>query len=43
VNHLPFIVAAYAVTFLGTIVLALVSWRQMRKAERAAEELRREP
>ena len=33
----PFIVAAYALAILGTVVLTFSSWRAMRKAERDAE------
>ena len=39
-NHLPFIVGAYAATIVGTVVLTWVSYRSMRRAEREAEELR---
>jgi hypothetical protein len=35
----PFIVAAYAIAILGTLVLTFWSWRAMRKAERAAAAL----
>ena len=42
-NHLPFIIGAYAATLIGTILLGTWSYLQMRKAEREAEELRREP
>jgi hypothetical protein len=33
-NHWPFIIAAYAVTFVGGGTLALVSYLAMRRAER---------
>ena len=35
----PFVIAAYALTFLGTVGLALWSWLAMRRAEAAAESL----
>jgi heme exporter protein CcmD len=41
VNHWPFIIAAYGLTFAATLGLVLWSWTAMRRAERAAEELRR--
>lgn len=40
-NHWPFIIAAYALTFGSVVVLTLVSWRAMRRAEAAAEALKR--
>ena len=40
-NHWPFIIAAYSVTAIGTGGLALASWRAMRRAEAAAEALKR--
>ena len=42
-NHLPFIIAAYALTCVGVVGLALASFLAMRKAEREAEGLRRDP
>jgi hypothetical protein len=42
VNHWPFILAAYAVTLLGTAGVALWSWAAMRRAEADAGALRRE-
>jgi hypothetical protein len=41
-NHWAFVTAAYAVTLLGAGGLALASWRDMRRAEAAADKLRRE-
>ena len=41
VDPWPFIVAAYAIAILGTIVVTYWSWRAMRKAERGAEALSR--
>ena len=35
-NPWPFVIAAYAVTILGTAGLLLWSWRTMRAAEAAA-------
>ena len=40
-NPWPFVTAAYALTLLATAVLVLLSWRSMRKAEAAAEQLRK--
>lgn len=39
-NHWAFIVAAYAVTLLGTFGVTLLSYLAMRRAERRAEALR---
>ena len=41
-NHWPFITAAYAVTGVGMAGLALLSWTAMRRAEHAADGLRRD-
>ena len=40
-NPWPFIVAAYALTLAGTLVLVGASWRAMRRAEGDAEKLGR--
>ena len=40
-DHWAFVTAAYAVAAIGTGELALVSWLGMRRAEAAAEALRR--
>lgn len=40
-NHWAFVIAAYAVTALGTVGLSLASYLAMRRAEAAAESLRR--
>lgn len=40
-NHWPFIAAAYALTLLGTALLAGWSWLAMRRLERRAKELGR--
>ena len=40
-NPWPFVAAAYAMTLLATAVLVFSSWRSMRKAEAAAEHLRK--
>jgi len=37
----PFVIAAYAIAGLGTLALTLASFVAMRKAERAAEGLKR--
>ena len=39
----PFILAAYALTILGTLAVTLHAWRAMRKAERDAEALGNRP
>ncbi|HWH18012.1 MAG TPA: heme exporter protein CcmD [Allosphingosinicella sp.] len=36
-NHWPFVIAAYAVTIVGTFGLAGWSWAAMRRAEADAE------
>lgn len=41
-NHWPFIIAAYAGTFLGTIGISFWAYSAMRKAEKLADELRRD-
>jgi uncharacterized integral membrane protein len=41
-NPLPFIIGAYAATIVGTILVAALSYAAMRKAERQADELRRD-
>lgn len=41
-NHWPFIIAAYALTIAGTLGLTLWSLTAMRRAESAADALRRE-
>jgi hypothetical protein len=38
-NHWPFIIAAYAITGVGTVALTWASWRAMRRAERKADKL----
>lgn len=38
-NHWPFIIAAYALTFIGTAGVTFLSWRAMRGAEAAADRL----
>ncbi len=40
-NPWPFVAAAYALTLLATALLVVLSWRSMRKAETAAERLRK--
>ena len=40
-NHWHFIIAAYALTILGTVGMALWSWLAMRRAEAGAERLGR--
>ena len=41
-NHWAFIIAAYAVTAIGTIGLVWASWAAMRRAERQADALKGE-
>ena len=40
--HWPFIIGAYAIGGLGTIGLVAWSWLAMRRAEAAADALRRD-
>jgi hypothetical protein len=40
-NHWAFVTAAYLVAIVGAGGLLVQSWWSMRRAERAAEELRR--
>lgn len=40
-NHWPFIVAAYAVTIVGTLGVVAASFAAMRRAERQADALGR--
>lgn len=40
-THWTFVIAAYAVTFGGTALLLVWSWLSMRKAESAAEAMKR--
>jgi len=42
VNHWPFIIAAYALTILGTVGVTWWSYAGMRRSERDADALRRE-
>lgn len=41
-NHWSFVIAAYSVTLVATAALLLWSFASMRKAEAAAEKLKRE-
>lgn len=36
-NHWYFVIGAYALTFIGTALLCLVSWRTMQSAEAEAQ------
>ncbi|WP_156397256.1 MULTISPECIES: heme exporter protein CcmD [unclassified Sphingomonas] len=40
-NHWPFIVAAYAITIIGTAGVLVASFVRMRRAERRADSLGR--
>ena len=40
-NHWPFVIAAYALTLLGTLGLLFWAWRTMRSAEKRADEVKR--
>ncbi|WBO24099.1 hypothetical protein [Sphingomonas abietis] len=40
-NQWPFVLAAYGVAGLGTLAITLASFVQMRRAERAADALKR--
>ena len=37
----PFVTAAYAIVAIAAVAMSLLSWRAMRRAERALEESRR--
>jgi hypothetical protein len=41
VDAWPFIVAAYAITILGTLAVTFWSWRAMKTAERDADAVSR--
>jgi hypothetical protein len=41
VNPWPFVIAAYGLAALGTMALATASFVAMRRAERAADALRK--
>ena len=43
VDAWPFIVAAYAITILGTLAVTFWSWRAMKTAERDADAVSRRP
>ncbi|WP_156405474.1 heme exporter protein CcmD [Sphingomonas sp. Root710] len=40
-NHWPFIIAAYAISMIGTIGVVAVSFAAMRRAEKQADALTR--
>jgi hypothetical protein len=42
-NPWPFVIAAYALTLVGTAVLTLWSWAAMRRAEAEAAKLKDRP
>jgi hypothetical protein len=41
-NHWPFIIAAYGITFAGTILVSWFSWSAARKAEARADAMTRD-
>jgi len=41
-NQWSFVLAAYGVTALATIVLVVASWRAMRRSDAAADAVRSE-
>ena len=41
-NHWTFVIAAYAVTLLASVALLAWAYAAMRRAEAAAEQLKRE-
>ena len=41
-NPWPFVLAAYAVTIVASVGLLLLSWRWMRRAEAAADALKKQ-
>jgi hypothetical protein len=42
VNQWNFVLAAYGITAIATFLMVIVSWRAMRRAEAAADAVRRE-
>ncbi|MDI1294731.1 MAG: hypothetical protein PSY12_02395 [bacterium] len=42
-NQWAFVVAAYAITLLGTAVVSVLSWRAMRAAEAETESVSGRP
>lgn len=38
-NHWPYIIAAYSVTALGTIIVSAMSYVAMRRAEKKVDDL----
>lgn len=40
-NPWPFVIAAYVLTLGGAALITLMSWRAMRKAEAAVDDLPR--
>lgn len=41
-NPWPFVIAAYSITLVGTMMLVVWAWTTMKRAEARAEELKRE-
>jgi hypothetical protein len=41
-NQWNFVIAAYGITAIATLVMVVASWRAMRRAEAAADAVRRE-
>lgn len=41
-NPWPFVIAAYSITLVGTMMLVAWAWTTMKRAEARAEELKRE-
>lgn len=41
-NHWPFIIVAYAITFAGTVLVSWASWKACRAAEARADAIRRD-
>jgi hypothetical protein len=39
-NPWPFVIAAYGLTVAATLIVVILSWRAMRKAEAAAAALK---
>lgn len=42
-NPWPFVIGAYAIAILATLILTLSSWAAMRRAEAEAEALGKRP
>ncbi|WP_257785768.1 hypothetical protein [Sphingorhabdus lutea] len=41
-NHMPYIIAAFAVTFAGIFLLSWDSYVKMKRAEKSSDDLRKD-